>query len=429
MYVADFMPVLLAHLSGQPLAGKCVTEMLASNMELQETKIGTREIAIFVEKLRSSKMNAMYLQLLKACCSCQGNGVDGNQCKVTDMLYSNTADVIIQMHADYSRLTPVSWNYGLYVTESPVPGCPLQGESLITKGIPKLSLAWTTNSIDFSPLGLFGKLSVGVDELYAPVVFMKPKPGSKSNKSQDKKKAASMAQKAAVANYFVSQMLLGAEMCMDRNYIAFHTLDEYFPYDVLVTILRMDVTEDIQGAAFRLILCLHVDRDPQAESSIPQFTRTWTELLKGQECEPRLPYVEPARRHYYGAIQQIISEHLRGMAGRPWTELSRNVLQLLRKLIQFNFYGTNERMRDVIGPLIQALDRRNVVEPTIAQSSKFNVLKSSSNLLENDESGVVVAAGGAEAEAEAEAGDEKAEDGGSRAAALLDVMEGAVVTV
>lgn len=41
MYVADFMPVLLAHLNAQPLAGKCVTEMLSKNMDLQETKIGT----------------------------------------------------------------------------------------------------------------------------------------------------------------------------------------------------------------------------------------------------------------------------------------------------------------------------------------------------------------------------------------------------
>ncbi|RYH19880.1 hypothetical protein EON65_25415, partial [archaeon] len=41
MLVADFMPVLLAHLNSQPLAGKCVTEMLSKNIELQETKIGT----------------------------------------------------------------------------------------------------------------------------------------------------------------------------------------------------------------------------------------------------------------------------------------------------------------------------------------------------------------------------------------------------
>jgi hypothetical protein len=35
MFVADHMPVLLAHLGSQELAGECVTEMLAKNTELQ----------------------------------------------------------------------------------------------------------------------------------------------------------------------------------------------------------------------------------------------------------------------------------------------------------------------------------------------------------------------------------------------------------
>jgi hypothetical protein len=48
IYVADHMPVLLAHLSTQKMAAECVTEMLSKNVELQETKIGTREIQIFV---------------------------------------------------------------------------------------------------------------------------------------------------------------------------------------------------------------------------------------------------------------------------------------------------------------------------------------------------------------------------------------------
>ena len=79
LYVADFMPVLLKHLGEQEYASKCVTEMLNTNMELQEEKIKKREIAIFIEKLRRSKMNPKYLKLVQACCSCMENGVDGNQ--------------------------------------------------------------------------------------------------------------------------------------------------------------------------------------------------------------------------------------------------------------------------------------------------------------------------------------------------------------
>ena len=65
MYVVDFIPVLLSHLGEQVFASKCVTEMLNSNMELQETKITKREINTFVDKLRKSEMNPMYVSLIK----------------------------------------------------------------------------------------------------------------------------------------------------------------------------------------------------------------------------------------------------------------------------------------------------------------------------------------------------------------------------
>jgi len=39
-----------------------------------------------------------------------------------------------------------------------------------------------------------------------------------------------------VADYFINQMYLGAEMCMDRNYVAMHKLDDLFPFDILCTL-------------------------------------------------------------------------------------------------------------------------------------------------------------------------------------------------
>jgi hypothetical protein len=355
LYVADYMPVLLSHLNSQPLAGKCVTEMLSKNMDLQETKIGTREIQIFVDKLRSSKMNAMYLQLLTSCCSCQGDGVDGNQTKVATMLFSDTNDIIINMHADYVRLNKLEWkSESLYLPTTVIAGSPLRGENLISKGLPQLSLAWTTNSIDYSPLGLFGRLSVNVEELF-PSKFAESE--RRSGKQKMKKKSTEE-QKAAVANYFIAEIFLSAEMCLDRNYIAMHKLDELFPYEVLVTILKIDVSPTLKAAAVRLLMCLHVDRDPQAKSKIPCLTRTWSDIKKNEE--PQLPYVDVSRRYTFGLIQELISEHIKDMAGSQWDDLSRHMLKMLRTLIEFNFYGTTERMKDVIIPLIIALDRRPI---------------------------------------------------------------------
>lgn len=389
MYVADYMPVLLAHLAGQPLAGDCVTEMLSKNMELQETKIGTREISIFVDKLRASKMNKMYLQLLQSCCSCEGNGVDGNQCKVTKLLFANTNDIIISMHADMAKITPAEWKTGVYIPEGGIEeGSSMRGEVLFTKGLPRLSLSWTTNSIDFSPLGLFGKLSVNVEDLYKHSIGSSHGGGGGPNSSDSEitkklkaKKSASAEQKAAVARYFVSQIYLCAEMCMDRNYVAMHKIDEFFTFETLVTVLKLPVIDDIKGAAARLLLCLHIDRDPQAETKVPCLTRAWSDIAKNPT--PVLPCVEPQRRNMFCLVQQISSDYIQDMFGKRWKPSGSKFLRLVRAMANFNFYGTQDRMKDLIKDMLGVADRRLVPPPVddkpSSSSSSSNKKKSSSS--------------------------------------------------
>lgn len=359
MYVADHMPVLLAHLGGQPLAGSCVTEMLGNNMELQETKITEREINIFVNKLRGAKMNAMYLRLLQSCCSCEGNGVDDNQCKVAEALFANPSDVIIQLHVDYSRLTNGDWPKGtLYIPSRPVAGSSIRGERLLTQGLPTLAIAWTTNSIDFSPLGLFGKLSVRIEDLY----------NTGSSDGMASKKKENSAQVKAVSDYFVAQLYLSAEMCMDRNYVGMGKVDTLYTYESLVTMLKLNITDNIKAAAIKVLIDLIVDRDPQAETKIPCLTRTWTDIESHEH--PQLPYVEPARHYIFGLLQQIVADHVKSMVGSRWTELSLNMLILLKRLARFNFYGNEDRLKNVISGLVSALDRRKVDVEVVDKSKK-----------------------------------------------------------
>jgi len=374
MYVADHMPVLLAHLGGQSLAGSCVTEMLGNNMELQETKITEREINIFVNKLRSAKMNAMYLRLLQSCCSCEGNGVDDNQCKVAEALFANPSDVIIQLHVDYSRLTNGDWPKGtLYIPSRPVAGSSIRGERLLTQGLPTLAIAWTTNSIDFSPLGLFGKLSVRIDDLYSTG----NSEGLTGNKKRDNN-----AQVKAVADYFVAQLYLSAEMCMDRNYVGMGKVDTLYSYESLVTMLKLNITDGIKAAAIKVLIDLIVDRDPQAETKIPCLTRTWTDIESNEH--PQLPFVEPARHYIFGLLQQIVADHIKSMVGSRWTELSLNILKLLNRLARFNFYGTEDRLQDIISGLISALDRRKVDAEVVDKGKKTRRRASTKSVSQKD---------------------------------------------
>lgn len=70
LYIADHLLIILSHVSTDKTAAQIAQELLSSNRELQETKIGMKEITIFTEKMRDVHMNAMYLDLLRTCCSC-----------------------------------------------------------------------------------------------------------------------------------------------------------------------------------------------------------------------------------------------------------------------------------------------------------------------------------------------------------------------
>ena len=70
LYISDHLLVILSHISADKMAAKVAQELLSSNKELQETRIGLKEITIFADKMREVPMNSMYLQLLQTCCSC-----------------------------------------------------------------------------------------------------------------------------------------------------------------------------------------------------------------------------------------------------------------------------------------------------------------------------------------------------------------------
>jgi hypothetical protein len=356
MFVADAMPTLLSHVGVQDLAAKCVTELLDSNMELQEVKVGIREISIFTEKLTASRMDGMYLHLLSACCSCQGRGVVTNQITVSDTVFKNRNKILISIRADSSSLTPVDWDpsgSGLFIPQNnKLADCLIRGDTII-QGLPQLYLSWESSFPDLNPQELFGSSSISIHSLYENNVM-----------SGDEVSAALQGKKESIASYLASQLFVVAEMCLDRNYVAMKKLEELFTYEVLVTIMKMDVNPELKSAAVTLILRLYVDRDPQVISSVPCLSRTWSEVTKSET--PKLPCVNTSRQYNFALLQQMISRHIREMQGTHWETVSLSFIQLLNKLIMFNYYGSEDKLGDVIGPLITALDRRKIVVKTAA---------------------------------------------------------------
>jgi hypothetical protein len=89
MFIADKFPIILHQIKDHALAVTCVQEMLHDNLQMLQTKVREREIAIFLDLLEESEMNITLLQLLRSTCSCP-MGVDSTQRMIaTALLGSN----------------------------------------------------------------------------------------------------------------------------------------------------------------------------------------------------------------------------------------------------------------------------------------------------------------------------------------------------
>lgn len=353
MFVADAMPILLSHVGSQSLAAKCVTDMLATNMELQEEKIGVREVTIFAEKLRRSRMHSMYLKLLRACCSCLGRGVVGNQIAVAEVVFVSMKDLVIKIQTSDSKKQKLEWGGGqseLFLPVTSVDAKGVAGYDLISEGAPQLLLTWTTSHSSLTPMSLFKKELVPLNELFQD--------GGDDVMHAMERGVAFVDDSKLVAYYFTEQLFLAAEMCLGRNYIAMRTIESFVSYEMLVTMVKMKMEEKLKSAVVKLLLRLYVDRDPQVVSVIPALTRSWSDIAKHED--PQLPCVEDGHLNRFGLVQQALSEFVDNMQGSQWDPVSLGMMQLLHKLVEFNFYGTTERLLSVMKPLMQALDRRNV---------------------------------------------------------------------
>eukprot|EP00605_Chrysophyceae_sp_TOSAG23-4_P000595 GSChrysophyteH1.ASY1.ANO1.672.1 assembled CDS len=364
MLVAEYMNVVLAHCSTEKIAATITQEMLSTNRVLQETKMGIDEIQIFSEKLRDSQMNAMFLGLIKACCSCQGVGVSQNQINIAKILLGEFKTEFIGVDVSYENPRAMDWTQLMKAFAET-----MMGSFLYKQGAPVVTLTWTNKDKRLNPMTLFNKneqANAG-SSLFATQGVSKD-PGEVSAMSRESR------YKLSIGDFFGAQISLAADMCFDRNYTVISQLIPIYPYDALISIVRKRSTPSFTKAAcLSLLNNMYVDCDPQVHVMLPRLTRTWSEI--STENAATIRCVEDSELFKFGLLQVTISEHVRELAGSAYKLETRQMMKLLHKLLEFSFYGTTERLLDVIDPIVAALDRsgskfiEDAVEDTSMQNS------------------------------------------------------------
>lgn len=195
MFIADHLATLIGYvpLDGHSsLATKCITHMLSTNVELQETKVKDSDIKHFINMIRSSNMSAAYLDLLRSVCSCQGNGIDGNQCRVVDLWLKNSFDLNMQVVVDPANPLRPSASIKWQQSMDSVDVSKVMGGTALVDGLPCLMLKWTTEVEHLQPKR-FGMVP-GIDAVPIGKLFTN---SFDENKQQ-------------IQKYFIAQLYLGA---------------------------------------------------------------------------------------------------------------------------------------------------------------------------------------------------------------------------
>ena len=190
------------------------------------------------------------------------------------------------------------------------------------------------------------KLSMGIK---GPIRKMKRNLSARSKTLLERKKQ--------VADYFVAQMYLVADLCLDRNYVAIELLERLYSFEMLLSILKSKFApSQFKAPVCRVIRCLYVDREPQVEAKFPRLVKT-TAALKGKQVSTFQDF-HNGNPHCFGLLQLIISDYFHDVFDASnCNELSAEMVDLLLDLIRFGFYSTPEQLQDIINPLVDALDQ------------------------------------------------------------------------
>jgi hypothetical protein len=282
------------------------------------------------------------------------------------------------------------------------------GNHILKYGIPDLVVDWFTEENsreDFSSLTLFGhksetpfnefftvklihdadedlalaekptKKKMGSGDVSSPVSFsnrpMSPtsshphlqSPPSTTSKASSKRfkrmntssKKTIAKRRSQVVQYFISQMYLVADLCLDRNYIAIALLEKFYTYGMLLTVLKtQNCPAALQAPVMRIVRCLYVDREPQVEAKFPRLVKTSVTLKGGNESTFEDYHV--GSQFKFGVLQQIISDYLHNTLDiTKCDDLSSEAIDLVLCLMKYGYYSNAGQLQDIIHPLVEAL--------------------------------------------------------------------------
>ncbi|KAE8613073.1 hypothetical protein XENTR_v10007556 [Xenopus tropicalis] len=312
-YIAKHFCVMQSQIGYDILAEDTITALLHNNRKLLEKHITAKEIETFVNLLRRNR-EPRFLDYLSDLCVSNTTAIPVTQeliCKF--MLSPGNADILIQT---------------------------------------KLVSMQMDNPLECSVL----QDDMDEEEVWLYWIDSNKEPHGKAIRHLAQEAKEGTKADLEVLTYYRYQLNLFARMCLDRQYLAINQISTQLSVDLILRCMSDEsLPFDLRASFCRLMLHIHVDRDPQ-ETVVPvKYARLWTEIPTKISIHDYDSFTDSSRdemKRKFALTMEFVEEYLKEVVNQPFpfgdkekNKLTFEVVHLARNLIYFGFYSFTELLR------------------------------------------------------------------------------------
>uniref|UniRef100_A0A7M4FBH1 Inositol 1,4,5-trisphosphate receptor n=1 Tax=Crocodylus porosus TaxID=8502 RepID=A0A7M4FBH1_CROPO len=297
-YIAKQFGFMQKQIGYDVLAEDTITALLHNNRKLLEKHITAAEIDTFVSLVRKNR-EPRFLDYLSDLCVSMNKSIPVTQeliCKA--VLNPANADILIETKLVLSRFEFEEVSSGDNALE-------------VGEDEEEVWLFWRDSNQEIR--------SKSIRELAQDA-----KEGQKEDRD--------------VLSYYRYQLNLFARMCLDRQYLAINEISGQLDVDLILRCMSDEnLPYDLRASFCRLMLHMHVDRDPQEQVTPVKYARLWSEIpseIAIDEGGEGMPFLATRNCQELSFLSEVLPKKQIFM-----------VVNLARNLIYFGFYNFCDLLR------------------------------------------------------------------------------------